>query len=89
MHRLLVFLSGVAVESLYALGILTISKGRRQLACASSFLWGLAFVYGLDGSVMRHDWTAVLCWCFGLYVGTWVGMWAEARFAGTSPKGGE
>lgn len=71
-YILLAFLSGVAIETFYAFGVITISGRRKHLAALTSFLWGIAFLVGLNES-FRSVYAAG-AWCAGLYVGTMLGI---------------
>lgn len=71
-HALFAFLSGVVIESLYALGVIFISERRGLVAGVLSVVWGAAFLVGVNESF--KSWTAAVAWCVGLGVGTIVGV---------------
>lgn len=68
----LAFVSGLAVEALYALGVLLIGRGRTILASSASVLWGAVFLVGINESFRTK--LAAVAWCLGLGVGTAVGI---------------
>ena len=71
-HVALAFISGVVIESLYALGVLFIGERRAAVAGLLSVIWGAAFLVGVNES-FRTLWAAG-AWCIGLGVGTVVGI---------------
>lgn len=71
-HACLAFGSGVAIEALYALGVLFISERRGAVAGLLSTAWGLAFLVGINESFETK--VAGVAWCIGLGVGTVVGV---------------
>jgi hypothetical protein len=76
-HVALAFVSGVVIESLYALGVLFIGERRAGVAGLLSIVWGAVFLVGVNES-FRTPWAAV-AWCFGLGAGTVVGVWIKPR----------
>lgn len=62
------FVSGVAVEALYALGVLFIGERRGWVSGGMSVVWGAAFLVGVNDSFKTP--VAAAVWCLGLGAGT-------------------
>jgi hypothetical protein len=82
-HVALAFVSGVVIESLYALGVLFIGERRAAIAGLLSVVWGAAFLVGVNESFRTH-WAAG-AWCIGLGVGTVVGVRIKPTKEGAKP----
>lgn len=78
-HILLAFVSGIVIEALYALGVLFIGARRGAIAGGISIMWGAAFLLGVNESF--KSWIAAGAWCFGLGVGTVVGVMIGNRLS--------
>lgn len=72
-HVAVAFLSGVLVETLYALGVLFIGAHRAFLSAGLSVAWGAAFLVGVHESFKTK--LAAALYCIGLGVGTLLGVW--------------
>ena len=82
-HVALAFISGVVIESLYALGVLFIGERRATVAGLLSVVWGAAFLIGVNESFQTH-WAAG-AWCIGLGVGTVAGVRIKPAKTGAKP----
>lgn len=78
-HILIAFISGIIIETLYALGVLFINERRGMLAGILSIIWGIAFLVGVNESF--KTWIAAALWCFGLGVGTVLGVWMKQKWS--------
>lgn len=76
-HIALAFLSGIAIETLYALGVIVISERQAFPAAVFSALWGVAFLVGVNES-FKNLWAAGF-WCVGLGIGAALGVRLKAR----------
>lgn len=75
LHALAAFVSGVFIESLYALGVIFISERRAYVAGLLSVAWGVGVLVGVSES-FKSRWAAG-AWCVGLGVGTVIGVWLK------------
>ena len=66
-HVVLALVSGIVIEALYALNVLMVGERRSLAAGITSFLWGGAFLFGVNESF--KTWVAALAWCVGLGIG--------------------
>lgn len=71
------FFSGIAIETLYAAGVIVISERRAGQAAWLSAAWGVAFLVGVNES-FRSNWAAAV-WCIGLGIGAALGVWFKRR----------
>lgn len=87
-YALVAFASGVAMEALYALGVIVLASGRVAASGAVSVAWGGAVLLGVNEAF--RTWVAAVAWCLGLGVGTVVGatIGKRLRVAG-GPKEGK
>lgn len=72
-HAVIAFLSGVLVETLYALGVLFIGEHRALESAGLAVVWGAAFLIGVHESFKTR--VAAALYCVGLGAGTLLGVW--------------
>ena len=83
-HALLAFLSGTAIEALYALGVIFISERRAVVSGLLSIAWGAAFLVGVNESF--NGLLPAALWCLGLGVGTVIGVRLKRRAPGKTSE---
>lgn len=71
-HCLFALLSGIALETIYALNVIFIGKRRNIGGGVSAVLWGFFFLIGVNESFKTN--VAAGLWCVGLGIGTVFGM---------------
>lgn len=77
LHCLYAFVSGIALETLYALNVIFIGKRLKAGAGGLAVLWGVFFLVGVNESFKTRG--AAGLWCIGLGIGTVLGMWLAPK----------